>query len=183
MAVQQTQAYCNLCQRPTLHTRHTEEVPHLFHLFVTVLLGLLSACFFGVFGFVWLGVWFLHTLLVMAGGQDSFRCTQCGQVFGEMTPQQAAIQQQQLAAVREHHAQRRAAWFAACLEAMQARAQSTAAFLSGIPGHVDDRLRAIAGEGNDIVFHFLRVLILVFVAILIAISVGLLVTWVLPSIR
>ena len=52
MTQQQNQFYCNRCGRMTLHTRNTNEAPHILHLLMTLLcLGL------------WLIVWFLDVLI------------------------------------------------------------------------------------------------------------------------
>ena len=84
MAHEQSQAYCCVCGKPTLHARDTYDVPHVFHLLATLFLcGL------------WLPIWIIHCIANTLGAQPPFLCTQCGQAAGQPTPQQARQLQMQ----------------------------------------------------------------------------------------
>lgn len=72
MATEQAQFFCHNCRCPTLHTRITEDCPHLVHGIVTLFLcGL------------WFPIWLVHSLMVdSANGKQRFLCNRCGQPAG-----------------------------------------------------------------------------------------------------
>lgn len=69
MAFEQTQVNCGHCGKPTLHTRSTEDFPHMLHLLISVFLcGL------------WIPVWVILTIISENAGRGvPFRCSTCGQ--------------------------------------------------------------------------------------------------------
>ena len=60
-----TQAFCNVCGRPTLHVRAINTPNHVLHLLITIFL-----CGF------WLPIWLL---LIVTAKKDRLRCALCGQ--------------------------------------------------------------------------------------------------------
>lgn len=82
MATRNDQAFCTHCNKPTLHVSHEDDVPHVLHAIATLFLcGL------------WLPIWIIHSLTAKV---EPWRCSQCGQQHGAMTPaQQASAAKQQ----------------------------------------------------------------------------------------
>jgi hypothetical protein len=76
-----------------MFSRETRDVPHVFHLLMTVL-----CCG------TWLVVWLLHILFHSFSRQPLFRCNQCGQAEGELTEEQEEEKRE----IREQ--KRRAFW-------------------------------------------------------------------------
>jgi hypothetical protein len=66
MALEHAQFYCCRCDRPTMHVRNTRDVPHVFHLLMSVL----------CLGF-WLIIWLLDAI-TNAASAPPFRCQECG---------------------------------------------------------------------------------------------------------
>ncbi|HVA50155.1 MAG TPA: hypothetical protein VNH11_27565 [Pirellulales bacterium] len=153
-------AFCQHCQRDTLHEQQTEELSHILHLLISLFLcGL------------WLPIWIL-----MALGQSNrnarapWVCQACGSVWFD--PDAEAVAE----ARRERRRQqlRQAGRLAArgSLSASKATANAvtslTAAGVEGgirlaraapkLPGSIDRGLRRAAGEGNTILHYFFRLL-------------------------
>ena len=98
----QTQADCNRCGEPTLHTQVLYEVPNGVYLIVLIVLGAIGTfLFWPVLGLavLWLGVWlllaFVNGVSSLASGSSSYRCSRCGQRMGTRTPEQIAARQRQ----------------------------------------------------------------------------------------
>lgn len=170
----QTQADCNRCGEPTLHTQVLYEVPNGVYLIILIVLGALGMClFWPVLGLavLWLGVWFLHAFVhgvsSLAGGSSPYRCSRCGQARGQRTPEHErqqridhAIAQRanKLQQIREREAQR-----PHLEEIRRARARRQRELLDavweaccGLPGRIDDGLKTLAGEENSLIHGFLR---------------------------
>lgn len=151
MAYEQTEAFCNRCQRNTLHSRTTIDVPHVFHLLMVVL-----------FCGLWLPMWLLHILVNGRLAQAPFLCDRCGEETGTWTGKRVASaerqednQEQQQQLRREEQAKRRAQ----ALVKLNARLTRAAAT---IPTEINAALRGIAGEENKLLFRSLQVLIFAF---------------------
>lgn len=155
--IEQVQMYCNRCQRATLHQGTRTETNHVLHLLLTFLLCTL-----------WLPIWLL-IVIVNSLEKPRFSCTQCGQPAGQLTPEQQAPMSRQTAAARQRVAaetarsraesqERRAEFCAAAAARLSSAGSATISELKRLPGRTDRVLRVIAGDGNDILLWFLRVL-------------------------
>jgi hypothetical protein len=98
----QTQADCNRCGEPTLHTQVLYEVPNGVYLIILIVLGVLGTfLFWPVLGLalLWLGIWFVHVLANalhnLINADAAYRCGRCGQRKGTLTPEQRAAKQGQ----------------------------------------------------------------------------------------
>ena len=70
--IREMQAFCVVCDRPTLHRDISYAVPHLAHLLLTIL-----SFFFCVGIPWWAGIWLLHSLLNTPLVR-AYRCVNCG---------------------------------------------------------------------------------------------------------
>ena len=84
MGLEQMQAHCYRCGRPTLHARHVHRCPHMAYLLLTIVF----LCFWG-FGLIFLPIWLIHALCV--GSDPPFLCSQCGQMLNQLTPEQEQL--------------------------------------------------------------------------------------------
>ena len=150
--VEQLHAHCEHCQRLTLHQRSVDVPNHILHL----LLSLFLCC-------LWLPVWlFVAIVTVFSNEQIQFRCTHCGALqkrqrasaFARIATSQPVQQSQELEEEAEDG-----------IDVLQS--------LAALPGNVDSLLKRIAGEENDIVHGFLRVLFVVALVALFAWAVWL----------
>ena len=157
---EQTQLGCNRCGEPTLHTCVIRPMNHTPHLIVSLLL-----CGF------WLPVWILLAM-VHNPRSDPWRCSRCGQAAGTHTPEQewelAVCRAEENVQQSIHDAERLAIRAEQRFTRVKRRAarrhrrrNSLSLFVKSVPGRVDFALRKIAGEENDIIYHFLRVSIVV----------------------
>lgn len=105
MALQQQQYFCQNCQKPTLHTRNTYDVPHVAHLLASVFL-----CGF------WLPIWALHTF-ANAKSTVPFLCNACGTSIDDSREARWAQERQQ----RIEHAQQQEEAKQAALAAAEAK--------------------------------------------------------------
>lgn len=152
----QAQAFCNRCQKSTLHQRNVTETNHVLHLLLT-----LFCCS------MWLPIWLLIAI-VNSLENPPYLCTQCGQTVGRLTPeqlcamaQQAAIEHQRIAdataKARAEGREHRAELYSQVGTGMKTGVAATIEELKRLPGRTDRVLRIVAGEGNDIIFWFLRI--------------------------
>jgi uncharacterized paraquat-inducible protein A len=176
MALEQTQAHCNRCGKPTLHQRTTSGPPHLGCLLILLtcivlsfLLPIISWIITVPVILLTLVAWFV-SILFSSLSQQPYRCTQCGQIAGELTAEQEAsiarqrdLEEARLAPLREEQARARAA------EIRRAWASFVAATQSGFQAllrlsvktarQADCLLLKMAGgEDNKILYRFLQVL-------------------------
>lgn len=159
MATQQSQAYCNRCAKPTLHTRVTRDVNHVLHLLLT-----LFCCG------LWLPIWILDALITsMSDSSEPFLCSLCGQRAGTITAEQRAQQQLLDRKAASARAERRAATRVTISRSVKFGFEDATAWLSDttsvawaslceLPAQTNRVLKFVAGKGNDIVFRFLQVL-------------------------
>ncbi len=154
MASYQTQYHCLRCQRHTLHTCETRDVPHVLYLLLSVF------CCFPI----WVPVWLIHVIVNSLSASEPYRCTVCGQSAGQLTPEQETARR---AGIARDKAERRAAaaqnraaakerfrdWLASLKPAWNA----AWAQIQALPRRVDVILKTLAGEGNEIIHWFLRV--------------------------
>lgn len=82
---QQTQAFCHRCERESLFTRNPNTPNHALHFLLSLI-----CCLW------WVPVWLLLTILRKP---SPWRCSQCGQLVGEITAEQ--VQAMQVAADEE----------------------------------------------------------------------------------
>lgn len=168
MGTQQTQSYCVRCKKYTLHTRSPVDVPHIFHLLMTVFLcGL------------WFPVWILHIIITALAEEEPYRCTQCGQADGETEADRKAV----LAAQRRVKADRDAGAFSEIIAHAQARLIGFGAFCMGVASVTGRGIRRVikwadgrlyAASGDDAFFHgFLRCLTVVLIAVGVGIALWL----------
>ncbi len=159
MATEQSQCFCQICNRHTLHTRNTVETNHLAHALVTLFL-----C----------GCWFPVWLIVDVSNSTQnaripWRCNVCGQAFGQLTPAQLAARQvvrAQLVATAAEGAgdllwRTLAAIELGLIKIWQlflASAKRAVPLAASMPGRIDRGLAVVAGDGNVIVHWFLRCL-------------------------
>lgn len=167
MAQQQAQMHCRLCQRPTLHTKVTQEPQHIIHFLISLFL---CGC--------WIPIWIMLALQASsAAAAEPFRCSQCGQAYGDLTPHELGAMvaaKERDREERKKNRQARAAEMKRLLaEAVanvwsQIRGLSLAAgpFAVSLPNRADRALAAIAGDGNTIVHGFLRALAICGVAMM-----------------
>ena len=153
---EQTQWHCNRCGTVTLHSALVEPFNHILHLLVS---ALLCGC--------WLPVWALAAI-AHNPRRDQWRCTLCGQRAGEFTPQQQLslhVEHLQLERQRDielvlrdeqkhlAHEQRR--------EHFEQAASTFRQQVRELPWVVDRACRTIAGEDNDIIYHFLQTIVVI----------------------
>jgi hypothetical protein len=119
------------------------------------------------------GVWFVWAL-VAAVSQPPFRCAQCGQVAGEIPPEQIAeiarqcrlereSEEVRMAPLRAERARARAAMSQRAWANFYARVQSAssklARFAEATVRHTNRLLlKMVGGEENILLYHFLQVL-------------------------
>ena len=165
---EQTQVYCNVCRRPTLHTRNVREPPHVMHCLIT-----LFSCG------LWAIVWIIDSFAT-ASRAEPFRCTQCGQPAGYFTPEQAAPYQRQQA-VEEQTKQRHLAEIErGRRQRKHAAKMQRQAERKALGTKLDQTLRSICGEGNDILLAFVQgfvwILIIVVPLLLAVVAAGWIIT-------
>lgn len=147
---------CNRCGKQTLHQRSVNEVNHILHLLLS-----LFCCGW------WIPIWIL--LIILNGFEHSaFLCTICGQTAGQLTAEQVAA----AAMKRQLAKQSRRAEFGKLVDSTGLHLGQTCIRLFGIvrvgiiattrevvqmPRRIDMVLRVVSGEGNDILFWFLRI--------------------------
>lgn len=160
MATQQSQCFCQACNRHTLHTRHTVETNHLAHAVITLFL---CGCWFPI----WLLIDVSHS---SQNAQLPWRCNVCGQAFGQLTPAQLAIRQQARAQLATSAAEGIGDLLWRMLGAIElglidlwkllvAAGRRAVPLAISIPGRIDRGLATIAGDGNAIVHWFLRCMV------------------------
>ncbi|KKN79804.1 hypothetical protein LCGC14_0336590 [marine sediment metagenome] len=156
MAGEHAQYECPECGKPTLHTRPLVPFNDILHL-------LLSAFLCGA----WIPFW----LLLSASHNkypEPFRCTQCGHVPGHlpgaitMKQHAASVAAKRTAKIdasirREQKRRAQEPWRRMRQERRRATKAKLAALARRLPGQVDAAMRAAAGKGNDILYHFFQV--------------------------
>ena len=170
--------HCRGCRRPTLHSKVTQDPQHVIHF-------LISTFHCGC----WLPVWFIFALQASsAASSEPFRCTQCGQAYGQLTPGEIGLVAANEQREREERGKNRRER-AAKRNQMMAEAASTVwrqiksltkasgPFIVSLPGRADRTLAAIAGDGNTIVHGFLRLLAIAGAALLGFVSLALLISF------
>ena len=177
MALEQTQAHCNRCGKPTLHQRTTSGPPHLGCLLILLtcivlsfLLPIISWIITGPAIVITLVAW-LVSILFSSLSQQPYRCTQCGQIAGELTAEQEAsiarqrdLEEARLAPLREEQARARAAEIRRAWASFVAATQSgfqVLLRLSVTTVRQADRLllKMAGGEENTILYRFLQVVV------------------------
>ncbi len=194
MALEQSQNHCNRCGKPTLHQRVTSGPPHVGCLLILLtsialsfLLPIISWIITVPVILTTLAVWLVWAL-VAAFSQPPFRCSQCGQAAGELTPEQKAatvgsrelatrkrvlereLEEARMAPLRAERACARAA------KAQLVRAKffsKLARVAETVVSHTNRLLLKMAGgEENIILYRFLQVVVVSIPFVLIAIAMA-----------
>lgn len=153
--VEQTQFFCHRCQRHTVHQRTSTETNHILHLLLTIF-----CCG------VWLPIWML-IIVVSWLEKTYFICAQCGQAAGDLTYEQRADISQQKKIDRQQAYKRQVEAYANLGAHLKSGVVVAIEELKKLPRRTDRVLLTIAGEKNDILLWFFRIIAFIVAASLI----------------